>query len=474
MNSSINDILSNAPVMMVTVTALAAMMVEAVRKTRPVAVSVVSLAGLTAAAILAISNLSGEGLSFGGMIRHGGYANYFGALFCVAALMTVIVSRNYFEVQNYHRGEFYIMLLFTTVGMLLIASANDLIILFLGIELMSVCLYILAGFIRTKDRANEAALKYFLLGAFSTGFLLYGIALIYGATGTTNLSLIQNVFAVVSSRPIFVIGAGLIIVGLAFKAAVVPFHMWAPDVYEGAPTTVTAFMSTGVKAAAFAAFITIFIRTFDFLGGRINELMAILAAATMILGNITAIAQTNIKRMLAYSSIAHAGYMLTGIATGTLNGQVGVMFYLAAYTLMNFGAFAIISFVEQENDNNLLLDSYSGLSRQQPLLALLMAVFMFALAGVPPMAGFFGKYYVFLAAIQSHMTWLAIIGVLMSLVSAYYYLRVVVLMYFRDGHGDVSVIPSKSALAVVVFCAAAVIVLGLFPSFIVQIGLRFF
>jgi NADH-quinone oxidoreductase subunit N len=474
MNSYLNDILSNAPVMTVTGTALIAMVVEAARKTKPVATYYVSLVGLAVAAYFAISNLTLEGISFGGMVRNGGYANYFGTLFCIVAGMTFILSRNYFERINYHRGEFYILLLFTTAGMMLIASANDLIILFLGIELMSVCLYVLAGFIRTKERANEAALKYFLLGAFSTGFLLYGIALLYGAAGTTNIVMIRNLFPVVSVKPIFVIGAGLLIIGLAFKVAAVPFHMWAPDVYEGAPTPVTAFMSTGVKAAAFAAFITVFIRTFDFFGGRVNELIALLAAASMILGNIVAIAQTNIKRMLAYSSIAHAGYMLSGIAAGTMDGQVGVMFYLVAYSMMNMGAFAIVTFVEREDDKNLNLDDYVGLSRQQPLLALLMAVFMFALAGVPPFAGFFGKYYVFFAAIKAHMTWLAVIGVLASLVSAYYYLRIVMLMYFREGQADVVTRPSRAALVVVLACAIAVLVIGLFPSFIVQIAQRFF
>ena len=474
MNSYLSDIFSNAPVMVVTGTALAAMAVEAAHRTRPVITSYVSLVGLTIAAVLAAANLTGEGLSFNTMVKDGGYANYFGTLFCIVAIMTVVISRNYFEQQKYHRGEFYILLLFTTVGMMLIASANDLIILFLGIELMSVCLYILAGFIRMKGRANEAALKYFLLGAFSTGFLLYGIALIYGAVGSTNLLTIQNAFTSVSTNLLFVIGVGLLIIGLAFKVAAVPFHMWAPDVYEGSPTTVTAFMSTGVKAAAFSAFIIVFIRTCDFLGGRVNDLIAILAAASMILGNVVAIAQTNIKRMLAYSSIAHAGYMLSGIAAGTLDGQVGVMFYLVAYSFMNIGAFAIVSFLEREDDKNLLLEDYHGLSRQQPLLAFLMAVFMFALAGVPPFAGFFGKYYIFFAAIKSHMTWLAIVGVLMSLVSAYYYIRVVVLMYFREGRSDVEFKPSRAALAVVVACAFAVFVLGLFPSFIVQIAQRYF
>jgi NADH-quinone oxidoreductase subunit N len=474
MNSYLNDIVSNAPVMTVTATALVAMIVEAVRKTRPVATYYVSMTGIIAATVFAVSNLGPEGRSFSEMLRHGGYANFFGALFCAAALFTVILSRNYFERQNYHRGEFYILLLFATAGMMLIASANDLIVVFLGIELMSVCLYVLVGFIRTKERANEAALKYFLLGAFATGFLLYGIALVYGATGTTNLMLIRNMFAVVSSDLLFVIGAGLILIGLAFKSAVVPFHMWAPDVYEGAPTTVTGFMSTGAKAAAIAALVTIFIRTFDFLGGRMNEITAVLAAGSMILGNFVAIAQTNIKRMLAYSSIAHAGYMLSGIAAGTIEGQIGVMFYILAYTMMNLGAFAVIGFLEQDGDKNLLLDDYIGLNKSQPLLAALMAVFMFALAGLPPFAGFFGKYFVFFAVIKANMTWLAIVGVMTSLVSAYYYLRIVVLMYFREGKSLPAVKPSRLVLLTAVICAVVVLVLGLFPSMIVQVVQRYF
>jgi NADH-quinone oxidoreductase subunit N len=474
MNSYLNDIIANAPVMIVTMTVMSAMLVEAVRKTRPVATYYVSMTGLALAVVVALTNLTIEGSSFGGMLLHGGYANFFGALFCFVSFFTATLSRNYFERQKYHRGEFYILLLFATIGMMLIASANDLIIVFLGIELMSVCLYVLTGFIRTKDRANEAALKYFLLGAFATGFLLYGIALIYGAVGTTNLTMIRNVFAVVSTNILFVIGAGFILIGLAFKAAAVPFHMWAPDVYEGAPTPVTAFMSTGAKAAAFAAFITIFIRTFDFIGGQVNELIAVLAAASMILGNIVAIAQSNVKRMLAYSSIAHAGYMLAGIATGTLDGQVGVMFYLTAYAVMNLGAFAIIGLVEHKGDHNLHLDDYAGLSASQPLLAVLMAIFMFGLAGVPPFAGFFGKYYIFFAAIKAKMTWLAIVGVLTSLVSAYYYLRLVVLMFFREGSANVEIPSSRIVLTTIVVFALLVLLLGLFPSLIVQTAQRCF
>jgi NADH-quinone oxidoreductase subunit N len=474
MNSYLNDILTNAPVMIVTITALVAMLVEAIRKTRPVATYYVSLTGLAFAAVYAVIHLKDGGSSFGGMLLYGGYANFFGTLFCLVSFFSAILSRNYFERQKYHRGEFYILLLFATIGMILIASANDLIVIFLGIELMSVCLYVLAGFFRTKERSNEAALKYFLLGAFSTGFLLYGIALIYGAVGTTNLTIIKNNFTVVSTGILFIVGTGFLLVGLAFKTAAVPFHMWAPDVYEGAPTPVTAFMSTGAKAAAFAAFITIFIRTFDFAGGRVNELIAVLAAASMILGNIVAIAQTNIKRMLAYSSIAHAGYMLTGIAAGTIDGQVGVMYYLTAYAAMNLGAFSVISLIEHEEDQNLLLADYAGLSRSQPLLAILMAVFMFALAGVPPLAGFFGKYYVFFAAIKAKMIWLAIIGVLASFVSAYYYLRLVVLMFFSEKHIDVEISKSGLVKLVLIIFAVIVLLLGLFPSIIIENVSRYF
>jgi NADH-quinone oxidoreductase subunit N len=473
MDETISNILMNAPMMTLIATVLLQIVVEATYKGKGSAVYVLTLAGIVISGVFAALNLQTEGESFGGMVRYGGYANYFGLLFLVSAFITTIISRDYFTKLNYCRGEFCILLIFATIGMMLIASANDLIVLFLGIELMSVCLYVLAGFIRIKDRPNEAALKYFLLGAFSTGFLLYGITLIYGATGTTNLTVIKNIFSTVSSNVIFLAGSGLLIVGFAFKTAAVPFHMWAPDVYEGAPTPATAFMSTGAKAAAFAAFVTMFIRVFDFMGAGINQAIAFIAAASMILGNVAAISQSNIKRMLAYSSIAHAGYMLSGIAAGTIDGQIGIMFYLAAYTLMNLGTFAIVSVMEREGDKNLSVNDYTGLSKRQPLLALLMAVFMFALAGVPPFAGFFGKYYVFLAAVKANMVWLAIIGVLTSVVSAYYYLRIVVMMYFREGEADVLVKSSTATTIVIVLSAVFVLLLGLFPSALVQIAQQF-
>ena len=373
-----------------------------------------------------------------------------------------------------HRGEFYILLIFATSGMMLMAGALDLITVFLGIELMSVSLYVLAGFMRKKERSNESALKYFLLGAFATGFLLYGIALIYGISGTTNLLRIHDAFPELMGNSLFVIGCGLILIALAFKVSAVPFHMWAPDVYEGAPTPVTGFMSTAAKAAAFSTFVLLFVRIFSISGTSLSQILAFVSAATMIVGNVTAIAQTSIKRMLAYSSIAHAGYMLSGVAAANTEGETGVLFYLLAYTFMNVGAFGIVSWIEGIDDKKLTLDDYAGLGARRPVVAVLMAIFMFSLAGIPPFAGFFGKYYVFLAAVKAEMTWLAIIGVLTSLVSAYYYLRIVVLMYFRDGEADVDSQVPLPALIAVVIAAVLVLALGLYPSLVVDMTRGFF
>jgi len=280
---------------------------------------------------------------------------------------------------------------------------------------------------------------------------------------------ITRSFPALSGNIMFVIGVALMIVAFSFKVAAVPFHMWAPDVYEGAPTPVTGFMATGAKAAAFAVFVVVFDRTLGFSGGKLNLVIAMIAAASMILGNVLAIAQTNVKRMLAYSSIAHAGYMLSGVAAANTEGQSGVLFYLIAYLFMNLGAFGIVGIMEGEDEKNLSIDDYAGLSTQRPVLAMLMAVFMFSLAGVPPFGGFFGKYYVFLAAVKANMTWLAVVGVLTSLVSAYYYLRLVVLMYFRDGKADVPMKPSFAAMVAVCVSALLILQLGLYPSAVVQL-----
>ncbi len=469
MNSYWSDLTINGPLVALTITGLILIVIESTKLSRAVVTFYAGIAGLAVSGILACFHLGPEQPTFNGMLNAGGFGSYFAILFVIAAILTFLLSRSYLERMANHTGEYYILIVFATIGMMLIAGANDLIVTFLGIELMSICLYVLVGFFRLKERSNESSIKYFLLGAFATGFLLYGIALVYGASGSTNLNVIARSFPILAGNSLFVIGIALIIVAFSFKVAAVPFHMWAPDVYEGAPTTVTGFMATGAKAAAFAGFVVVFDRTLGFSGTKVNEVIAIIAAASMILGNIIAIAQTNIKRMLAYSSIAHAGYMLAGVAAANTEGQSGVLFYLIAYLFMNLGAFGVVGIMEKEDGKNLNLDDYAGLSTQRPVLALLMAVFMFSLAGVPPFGGFFGKYYVFLAAIKANMTWLAIIGVLTSLISAYYYLRIVVLMYFRDGKADAPLRPSFQAMVAVGFSAVLILGLGLYPSAIVQL-----
>jgi NADH-quinone oxidoreductase subunit N len=353
-----------------------------------------------------------------------------------------------------------------TIGMVMLGSSADLITAFLGIEMMSVSFYVLAGYFRGKLSSNESALKYFLLGAFATGFLLYGIALIYGTTGTTNLLRIVTMYPQAFNDPLHIIGWGLILIGFGFKVAAVPFHMWVPDVYEGAPTPVTAFMSTGGKAAAFSVFVITFSVPMSMRDERLIMILAVLSAASMLLGNWFGLSQTNLKRMLAYSSIAHAGYMIIGIASASSIGQQGIAFYLVSYALTNLGAFGIITMLEKENGGNLNYEDYAGLGKRKPGLAALLAMFMFSLTGIPPFAGFIGKYYLFASAVQSHLTWLAILGVITSLFSTYYYLRIIVYMYFREATNHEEIILPKLTFVTVILCGAGIVLFGIFPSLI--------
>jgi NADH-quinone oxidoreductase subunit N len=385
-----------------------------------------------------------------------------------------MLSQSYVKKDGLEHGEYYALILFAVAGMMLMAGALDLITFFLGLELMSISFYVLAALARHRAASNEAGLKYFLLGAFATGFLLYGIALIYGASGTTNIPVLTANIGAFAGSAMFLIGTGLLMVGLAFKVAAVPFHMWVPDVYEGAPTTVSGFMSTGGKAAAFSAFLLVFSPTLLGALANVRDILAVIAALSMVVGNLIAISQSNIKRMLAYSSIAHAGYILSGVVAGNQAGSNGVLFYLLSYTLMNVGAFGVLGILESKDGGNLTFDDYTGLSTQRPLLAGLMALFMFSLAGIPPFAGFFGKYYVFAGAVEAGFTWLAIVGVLMSVVSAYYYLRLVVLMYFREQAAVLDgPVPAMGVVALI-FSAVALLVFGIYPSSIVSVTSHFF
>ena len=400
--------------------------------------------GLVAAAVgLAFWPAGRSEVAFKGMLLVDGFAQFLDVIILLAAGLTVLLALNYLPRNGLERGEFYVLLLFTVSGMLLMAQAGDLIMVFLALELLSIPLYILSGFARPKPASEESALKYFLLGAFASAFLVYGIALVYGATGTTNLA--QVLGAVAGGKTptgLLALGAGMVLVGLGFKVAAVPFHMWTPDVYEGAPSVVTAFMSVGAKTAGFAALLRVFLSAFPGLAANWAMVAAILSAATMILGNFSAIAQSNIKRMLAYSSIAHAGYILMGLVAASSaradlrSFSVGAsLYYLLAYALTNLGTWAIVIAVERAEGQGLKIQDYAGLGWRRPGLGFAMALFMLSLTGLPPTVGLIAKIYVFRAAIDAGYMWLALIGVLTSLVSAYYYLRVVFVMYMQEGEG---------------------------------------
>jgi NADH-quinone oxidoreductase subunit N len=366
-------------------------------------------------------------------------------------------------------GAYYALILLATAGMTAMTTASDLMTIFVALEIFSLALYILAGFNRRDARSGEAALKYFLLGAFASGFLLYGIALIYGATGTTNLAAITTGLLPLSVSlpfaPLLPVGMGLLLVGFGFKVALVPFHMWTPDVYQGAPTPVTAFMSVATKAAAFASLIRVLAAVASHDRPWLLALAG-LAVLTMTLGNLAALRQTSLKRMLAYSSIAHAGYLLTGLAAGNQAGAQGALYYLLAYTFMNLGAFAVLLAIQKRTENDVTGEQMLGLASRQPLLAVLMAVFMFSLAGIPPLAGFFGKLYVFSGAVEAGLAGLAIVGVLNSAIGAYYYLRVTVSMFMVEGAAGAvePAHPGWPVTATVVIAALGTVALGLWQT----------
>jgi NADH-quinone oxidoreductase subunit N len=434
-----------------------------------------ALLGVVAAAIASLALWSSAPLAFQAMAVSDNYTLFFNLVFLATAALSLLAAIDYLERKGMQRGEYYALLLFSTSGMLFMAAATDLIVVFLGLEIMSVALYILAGFNRGQFASIEAAMKYFILGAFASAFFLYGAALTYGATGTTNLAQIGTWLAGgggIPRDPMALTGLGLLLVGFAFKVAAVPFQWWTPDVYQGAPTSVTAFMSVGAKGAGFAALLRVLFSAFSpaFTGDWMIA-VAILAALTMTAGNLAALAQKDIKRMLGYSSIAHAGYILVGVAAGNADGVRGVLFYLLAYAFMNVGAFAVACAVERRGEFSSTLADYAGLGRQQPLLAAAMAVFMLSLTGIPPLVGFWGKLYVFRAAVEADMTWLAILGVLNSAVSAFYYLGVLVQMYMREpapaaeGESQPAPITLGAAIGAAVLLAALVTVaLGVWPA----------
>ncbi|MCU0481212.1 MAG: NADH-quinone oxidoreductase subunit N [Anaerolineae bacterium] len=420
--------------------------------------------------------------AFLGMFVADSFSGFLNMVVLIGAMLTILLSMDYLRRMGIEHGEYYSMVLFSTAGMMFMGSANNLIVIFIALELLSIPLYVMAAIRHQDVKSEESGIKYFILGAFASAFFVYGAALIYGATGTTNLPAIFTAVGDIvntGSDSIFylVAGAALIIVALGFKVAVVPFHMWTPDVYEGAPTPVTAFMSVGAKAGGFAALLRVMVVALPSLTVNSSDAaavwqltIAVIAALTMILGNIVAISQTNIKRMLAYSSIAHAGYILMAVAAAGSAGvgdasTRGMLVYLLAYTFTNLGAFAVVITLEKEDGSGTAIEDFVGLGKSRPFLAAMMAFFMLSLTGVPATAGFIGKFLVFGASVEAGLIWLAVIGVLTSVFSAYYYVRIIVNMYLRDTDKPAEVVGETPFVKYATYISfTAVLVLGLFPA----------
>jgi NADH-quinone oxidoreductase subunit N len=425
---------------------------------------------------LTSSQMSGRIYAFSDMIVIDSYAAFWKLLLYIVTGLTVLLSLAYLKAERLSIGEYYGFILLTLAGMMVMVSGADLLTIYLGTELMSLSLYVMAGLKRTEARSLEASAKYFVLGAFSSGILLYGISLLFGLAGSTRLTVIAQTIATQGTgSPMLSIALVLLTVGFGFKLAVVPFHMWTPDVYQGAPTSVTAFMAVASKAASFGAFLRVFVEGLGGASADWSILFTVICLATLALGNLVAIVQTNIKRMLAYSSIAHAGYALIGVVVASRHGGgssssgfASVLLYIAVYSFMTLGAFALVGLLRKEGQESENIEDYAGLAKREPLAAFFMLVFLVSLAGIPPTAGFIGKFYIFMAAVNGGMTWLAVVAVIFAASSAFYYLRVVMVMYMREPEGSTashSRLETSPALSFVLACAlAGVVLLGLFPN----------
>lgn len=431
-----------------------------------------TLVSLAAALVGSLYAYTKAGTAFGGMLVVDGFATFFRVLVIVVGILTVLPSYRFLRRQDAETSEYHALLLYSIAGQCLMASANELIMIFLGLEISSISSYILAGYLRDDKRANESSLKYFLLGSFATGFFLYGVAFIYGSTGTVNLSAVHAALTGPNApSPVFTgVAAALMFVGLGFKVSASPFQVWAPDVYQGAPTPVTAFLSAGPKAAAFAIFFRIFMTAFAPIANGWEPLVWISALLSMTIGNFAALMQANVKRLLAYSSIAHAGYVMVALTARSDVGTAAAMFYLAAYAFMNIGAFAVVSHLSGKGEKYQNVDDFAGLGQKQPLTAAMLSIFLLSLIGVPLTGGFFGKFYIFKAALESHLVWLTVLGLLNSAVAAYYYLRLLVVMYMREpSDATANIEPLTPGLrAALLLPALGTLVLGIFPSWVLE------
>ena len=463
------------PLAIVALTAITAMLVEAMRGPGDrMPIAGLALIGLVGAAVASVALWNSDAHSFG-VIRSDNFALFINIVLCIVGVLTTMFSMGVVEREGIPEGEYYALMLFAVCGMMMMAAATDLLVIFLALEILSLSVYVLTGIRRSSAAGAEAAFKYFLLGAFSSAFFLYGVAFTFALSGSTR---IEEIGAELSRQgagepgTLALLAAGLLAVGFLFKVSAVPFHMWTPDAYEGAPTIVTAFMSTGVKAAAFAAFVRVFLSPLEPLQANWVPILSVVAALTMIVGSVVGVLQSNVKRMLAYSSIAHAGYLILGIVSTNEAGKAAVLFYLLSYAVANLGALGIVALLGTAQDQHDELRDFSGLWRSRPGLAALMTVFLLSLGGLPPTAGFIGKWYIFSAAVEQGHYGLAIIGVLTSVVSVFFYLRIVVMMYMTEGHDAIRPRIPVVATAGLALATIAVFYLGVLPTQVLDLALE--
>ena len=432
-----------------------------------------SILAVIVSAYFVVASWNQQGNGYFGMVICDNFSLFCKLIFLLTCGAAVLISHDYLARRLIERPEYYALMLISTAGMMVMVSSPNLIVIFLGLEIMSLPLYVLAGYVRSNVRSTEAAAKYFFMGAFASAFLLYGIALVYGATGTTDLQQIfmSSGIALYQNQLYLMIGAAMALIGFAFKIAAFPFHLWVPDVYEGAPTPVTAFFSIGPKAAGVAAILRIFMMGFGTVFQDFAPVFWLLAFFTMSVGNILAIMQNDVKRMLAYSSIAHAGYLLVAVTAGGQEAVSSALFYLLAYAFFNMGAFVLVIIIENKSGGSNHIDTFRGLASRHPWLAVSLALFMFSLAGFPPTAGFFGKFYVFSAAVNAGLVWLVIVAVLNSLISVFYYLRPVKAAFFdrleEDG-GRITLHPL--IIITIIITVAGTLVLGILPGYFLKLA----
>src|SRR5437016_4994573 len=473
MMSSLNAIV---PMTCVTAAAIAAMTAEAFREPgERMPIGPLGVIGLLGAAIASLALWNHNAVSFG-VVSADNFGLFVTWVLIVVGVLSLAISAPTIERERLPQGEYYALMLFALAGMMLMAMASDLIVIFLALEVMSLAVYVLTGIRRESPAATEAAFKYFLLGAFASAFFLYGIAFTYGLAKTTRLDVISSFLAAqaLSDNPLILVALGLLLVGFAFKISAVPFHMWTPDAYEGAPAIVTGFMSTAVKAAAFAAFVRVFLMAFEPFSADWAPIVWVIAAATMILGTVVGVAQTNLKRMLAYSSIAHGGYLLVGLVAANEVGKAAILFYLATYAITNLAAFGVIALLGARDRANDELRDYAGLWYSHPALSALMTVCLLSLGGLPPTAGFIGKWYIFSAAVSSGYYGLAIIGVLTSVISVFFYLRVVVMMYMQErGTEPPRIHVNAVSMTALTVSIAAIFYLGILPTQVLNLAAQY-